>query len=79
MSANQCIIKTEEIFADKFMGIEKDKYVLYSVSEYYEMIAKCIDKIEMWMTDYCHEIEYLYQENRKILFPFKKLFLVGRK
>lgn len=43
MPANQCIIKTEKIFADKFKGIEKDKYVLHSTSEYYDMIAKCID------------------------------------
>ncbi len=119
MPANQCIIKAEEIFADQFKGIEKDKYVLHSASEYYDMVAKSTDKIEMWITDYCHEmdnhgkileflmgaalrpyidrlneeeqkmfmdevlknlkIEYHYQANGKILFPFKRLFLVGQK
>lgn len=119
MPANQCVIKAEEIFADKFKGIEKDKYVLHSASEYYNMVAKCTDKIEIWITDYCHEmdnhrkileflwgaalrpyidrlneeeqklfmdevlknleIEYHYQKNGKILFPFKRLFLVGQK
>ncbi len=79
------------------------------------MVAKSTDKIEMWITDYCHEmdnhgkilkflrgialrpyidrlneeeqksfmdevmsnleIEYHYQANGKILFPFKRLFL----
>lgn len=117
MPANQFIIKAEEIFADKFKGIEKDKYVLQSASEYYDIVAKSTDKIEMWITDYCHEmdnhgkileflkgvalrphidrlneeeqklfmdeilknleIEYHYQANGKILFPFKRLFLVG--
>lgn len=101
------------------MGIEKDKYVLHSASKYYDMVAKSTDKIEMWITDYCHEmdnhgkileflrgaalcpyinrlneeeqklfmdevlknleIEYHYQANGKILFPFKRLFLVGQK
>ncbi len=119
MSANQCIIKAEKIFADKFKGIEEDKCVLHSASEYYDMIAKSTDKIEMWITDYCHEmdnhgkileflkgaalrpyierlngeeqklfmdgvmknleIEYQYQANGKILFPFKRLFLGGQK
>lgn len=37
--ANQCIIKAEEIFADKFKGIGKDKYILYSASEYYNMVV----------------------------------------
>ncbi|MBD5137416.1 MAG: hypothetical protein HDT39_15955 [Lachnospiraceae bacterium] len=45
MPANQCIMKAEEIFADKFKGIEKDKYVLYSASEYYDMVAKSTDII----------------------------------
>lgn len=119
MPANSCVIKAEEIFADKFNGIEKDKYVLYSASKYYDMAAKCTEKIEMWITDYCHEmdnhenileflrgaalrpyinrlneeeqklfmdevlknleVEYQYQANGKILFPFKRLFLVGQK
>lgn len=119
MPANQCIIKAEEIFAGKFKDIEKDKYVLHSASEYYDMAAKSTDKIEMWITDYCHEmdnhgkileflrgaalrpyidrlneeeqklfmdevlknlkIEYHYQANGKILFPFKRLFLVAQK
>lgn len=45
------------IFADKFKGIEEDKYVLHSAPEYYDMIAKCTNKIEMWITDYCHEMD----------------------
>ena len=109
MPVNQCIIKAEKIFADKFNGIGENKYVLHSASEYYDM----------WITDYCHEmdnhekileflkgaalrpyierlnekeqilfmnevmknleIEYHYQENGKILFPFKSLFLLGQK
>lgn len=119
MPANQCVIKAEELFADRFKGIEKDKYVLHSASEYYDMVAKCTDKIDMWITDYCHEMdnhgkileflrgaalrpyldrlneeeqklfmaevlknleaEYHYQANGKILFLFKRLFLVGQK
>lgn len=63
MPANQCIRKAEGIFADKFKGIEKHKYVLHSASEYYDMAAKCTDKIEMWITNYCHEME----NHRKIL------------
>lgn len=72
MPANQCIIKAEKIFADKIKGIEEDKYILHSASEYYDMVAKCTNKIEMWITDYCHEMDNL-------LFPFKRLFLVGQK
>ena len=119
MTANQCIINAEKIFADKFKGIEEDKFVLHSAPEYYDMVAKSTDKIEMWITDYCHEmdnhekileflkgaalrpfidrlneeeqeffmnvvmknleIEYHYQANEKILFPFKRLFLIGQK
>ena len=119
MPANQCIIKAEKIFADKFNDIGENKYVLHSASEYYDMVAKCTNKIEMWITDYCHEmdnnekileflkgaalrpyidrlneeeqklfmdevmknleVEYHYQANGKILFPFKRLFLVGEK
>lgn len=119
MSANQCIIKAEKIFADKLQGVGKDKYVLHSAPEYYDMVTKCMYKIEMWITDYCHEmdnhekileflkgaalrpyierlnekeqklfmnevmknleIEYHYQKNGKILFPFKRLFLLGQK
>lgn len=118
MPANQCIIKAEKLFADKFKGIEADKFVLHSASEYYNMVAKCTNKIEMWITDYCHEmdnhgkileflkgtalrphidrlnekeqklfmdevlknleIEYHYRANGKLLFPFKRLFLVGQ-
>lgn len=119
MPANQCIIKAEKIFADKFKEIGKDKYILHSAPQYYDMVAKCTNKIEMWITDYCHEmdnhgkvleflmgaalrphidrlneeeqelfmdevmknleIEYHDQANGKILFPFKRLFLVGQK
>ncbi len=119
MPSNQCIIKAEKIFADKFKEIGKDKYILHSAPQYYDMVAKCTNKIEMWITDYCHEmdnhgkileflkgaalrpyidrlneeeqelfmdevmknleIEYHDQANGKILFPFKRLFLVGQK
>lgn len=119
MPANQCIIKAEKIFADKFNGIGENKYVLHSASEYDDMVVKCTNKIEMWITDYCHEmdnhekileflkgaalrpyierlnekeqilfmnevmknleIEYHYQANGKVLFPFKRLFLLGQK
>lgn len=35
MPANRCIIKAEELFADKFKCIKKDKYVLHFASEYF--------------------------------------------
>lgn len=119
MPANQCIIRAEKMFAHKLKGIEKDKYVFHSASEYYDMMARHTDRIEMWITDYCHEMdspsdilgflkgtalhlhmerlggeeleafmdevlrnltkEYHRQANGKVLFPFKRLFLVGRK
>lgn len=100
-------------------GGGKDKYVLHSAPKYYDMATKCMYKIEMWITGYCHEmdnhekileflkgsalrpyierlnekeqklfmnevmknleIEYHYQKNGKILFPFKRLFLLGQK
>lgn len=119
MPANECIIKAEKILADKFKGIEKDKFVLHSAQTYYDMVAKPTDKIEMWITDYCHEMDspknileflretalhpyvellneeeqklflgevlrnlenaYHYQANGKVLFPFKRPFLLGQK
>ncbi len=55
--ANQCIIKVEKIFANNFKEIGKDKYILHSAPEYYDMVAECTDKIEIWITDYCHEMD----------------------
>lgn len=119
MTANQCIMDAEKIMADKFIGIEAEKYVLHSSSEYYDMLSNSTNKISMWVTDYCHEMEnhiqvldflkgaalrpyldrlneneqtifmkevlkniensYPPQQNGKILFPFKRLFLIGEK
>lgn len=119
MPANECIMKAQKIMPDKFIGIESDKYILHSAEEYYDMVANVTNKISMWVTDYCHEMEsyeelleflkgaalrpyinrldkveerefmtevlknienvYPYQKNGKILFPFKRLFLVGEK
>lgn len=119
MPAYGCIVRAEMNFADQLQGIEKEQYVLHSATEYYDMLAKHTDQIEMWITDYCHQMdsvnnileflrgtalhpyldrlngeeqevflkevlknleqEYSSQPNGKVLFPFKRLFLVGQK
>ncbi len=119
MPANQCLIETEQKFADKLKHIDENKFVLHSASGYYEMLSKCTDKISMWITDYVHEMDdhskivdflsgtalrphfeilneseqtdfldellkniaksYPIQRNGKVLFPFKRLFLIGEK
>lgn len=119
MPANHCITEVEKRMADKFISIETEKYVLLSSSEYYDIFSKYTNKISMWITDYCHEMDnhkqvldflkgaalrpyldrlndsqqdkfieevlkkiekqYPYQKNGKVLFPFKRLFLIGEK
>ena len=119
MPASTCIDRAERRFADKFHDIGHKKYVLHTASEYYDMLARHTGHIEMWVTDYCHEMdgvssileflrgtalhpyieqldeegqplfmdevlrqlegEYHCQENGKVLFLFKRLFLIAKK
>ncbi len=119
MPAHGCIVRAETIYEDKFQGMEDEKYVLHSATKYYDILAEYTDQIEMWITDYCHQMdsvinileflrgtalhpyldrlneeeqelflkevrknlekEYPAQPNGKVLFPFKRLFLVGQK
>lgn len=119
MPANQCIIQAERVLPERLASVDMNKFELHSASEYYDMIANYTNRISIWITDYCHEMEshgkildflkgaalrpyidvlneeeqkkfmdrvldnikgaYSYQKNGKILFPFKRLFLVGEK
>lgn len=119
MPAYRCMEKAEKKAADLLKGIEADKYVFHEVTEYYNMMVDSTDKMEMWITDYCHEMDspesildflkgtalrphmqrlnpkalqeflqevlqnleqaYPRQKNGKVLFPFKRLFLIGEK
>lgn len=118
MPANNCIVKAEELFADKIKGIEKSRFVLHTASEYYDMITSFTDKTTVWITEYVHEMKdygellnflkgaalrphlelltgrtdreqflntvlenirgvYPVEKNGKVLFPFRRLFLIG--
>lgn len=120
MPANNCIVKAEERFADKIKGIENSRFVLHTVSEYYDMITSFTDKTSVWITEYVHQMKdyeellnflkgaalrphlelltaradkeqfldtvleniravYPVGKNGKILFPFRRLFLIGEK
>lgn len=119
MPANACITEAEKQFARCLEGIEKEKFVLHSAREYYDMLSASAGETEMWITDYFHEMdspenileflrgtallpytrrlneeeqavfmqkvqknleaEYPRRANGKVLFPFKRLFLIGRK
>lgn len=120
MPANTCILKVEELFADKMEEIEKSKFVLHTASEYYDMITSFTDKTSVWITEYIHEMKdygellnflkgaalrphlelltdrkdreqfldavlqnlrsvYTISKNGKVLFPFRRLFLIGEK
>lgn len=118
MPANNCIVKAEELFADKLKGIEKSRFVLHTASEYYDMITSFTDKTTVWITEYVHKMKdygellnflkgaalrphlelltgrtdreqflntvlenirgvYPVEKNGKVLFPFRRLFLIG--
>ena len=120
MPANNCIVKAEELFADKIKGIEKSRFVLHTASEYYDMITSFTDKTTVWITEYVHKMKdygellnflkgaalrphlelltgrtdreqflntvlenirgvYPVEKNGKVLFPFRRLFLIGEK
>ena len=119
MPAYNCILEAAKIFSDKFKNIEKDNFVLHSASEYYDIISKFTDNVEIWITDYCHQMDrhknileflsgtalipymkrldedeqklflnnildnlessYRCQANGKLLFPFKRFFVVAQK
>ncbi|MCI8371576.1 MAG: methyltransferase domain-containing protein [Lachnospiraceae bacterium] len=119
MPAHACVERAERLLAEPLQGIEAEKYVLHAAPDYYNMLAAHTSRIEMWITEYCHEMDspesilrfiqstalrphserlnaeemqllltevlhgleqaYPRQKNGNVLFPFKRLFLIGEK
>lgn len=119
MPTSKCINEAKTVLPERLRNAEVRKTVAFSANDYYDILSKLSDDVNIWVTDYYHvmdshenilnfirgtalnpytekldEIEcerflnkvldniknaYAVQKNGKILFPFKRLFIVAKK